>query len=53
MKDESECMLKFLSKYDVKSATKALKSLTKDFTDGYETKVYERILEEVRKNPPV
>ena len=44
-------MLEFQSKDDAKSAANELKSLTKDITDGYETKVYRKILEEVRKNP--
>ena len=52
VKDVTACMLQFQSKDDVKSAMKALKSLTKDITDGYDAKVFGKILEEVRKNPP-
>ena len=44
-------MIKFKTKDDVKSATKALKSVAKEVEEGYDTEVYEKIREEVRKNP--
>lgn len=50
-KEDDYCVIEFKKKEDVKSAVKLLKSISKDVQESCDTATYEKILNEVRKNP--
>lgn len=51
VKEGDSCSIVFNKKEDVKNAVKILKSISKEVKESYDTNVYEKILDEVRKNP--